>query len=239
VPDEDERLELRRVPLDEALAMVERGEVSDAKSLVGILLLDRLRREGRLPELGALPVGEATAPPAPAAQPPDPDAIHVRYGYTPVEFALANAAFMRRQLSSQIVGWGSIAATALNLATFQDPFLAVVTGLLGLAFLTGLFVAPFIWWAFRRKAAALSAIELTIDRTGVASGAVFGAGTVAWDGIEKIERSGRWYFVRSVAGMAFPIPERVLGPDDLARFRRHAARHGLTLDGHRVDTAAR
>jgi ADP-ribose pyrophosphatase len=47
-PDEDERLELRHVPLDEAVAMVERGEIEDAKSLLGILWLDRMRRAGSL-----------------------------------------------------------------------------------------------------------------------------------------------------------------------------------------------
>jgi len=45
-PDEDERLELREVPLDDALAMIERGEIRDAKSIVGILWLDRERRAG-------------------------------------------------------------------------------------------------------------------------------------------------------------------------------------------------
>lgn len=42
-PDEDERLELRAIPFDEALAMASRGELGDAKSLVGILWLARLR----------------------------------------------------------------------------------------------------------------------------------------------------------------------------------------------------
>jgi ADP-ribose pyrophosphatase len=43
-PDEDERLELRHVPVEDAVAMVDRGEIADAKSIVGILWLDRLRR---------------------------------------------------------------------------------------------------------------------------------------------------------------------------------------------------
>ena len=43
-PDEDERIELRHVPLGEAVAMVEGGEIGDAKSILGILWLDRLRR---------------------------------------------------------------------------------------------------------------------------------------------------------------------------------------------------
>lgn len=42
-PDEGERLELYRVPFAEALAMAERGDIRDAKSLVGIFWVARLR----------------------------------------------------------------------------------------------------------------------------------------------------------------------------------------------------
>jgi ADP-ribose pyrophosphatase len=42
-PDEDERLELRLIPFGEAVAMAERGEVRDAKSLIGLFWVDRLR----------------------------------------------------------------------------------------------------------------------------------------------------------------------------------------------------
>jgi ADP-ribose pyrophosphatase len=42
-PDEDERLELRPVPWAEALAMAERGELRDAKSIVGLILAARIR----------------------------------------------------------------------------------------------------------------------------------------------------------------------------------------------------
>jgi ADP-ribose pyrophosphatase len=45
-PDEDERLELRQVPFDEAVAMVERGELPDAKTIAGVLWVARLRAEG-------------------------------------------------------------------------------------------------------------------------------------------------------------------------------------------------
>ena len=46
-PDEDERLELTRLPFDEALAAVERGDICDAKSIVGLLWLARLKSSGR------------------------------------------------------------------------------------------------------------------------------------------------------------------------------------------------
>ena len=46
-PDEDERLELQPIPFAEAVAMAERGELRDAKSLIGLFWVDRLRSAGR------------------------------------------------------------------------------------------------------------------------------------------------------------------------------------------------
>ena len=45
-PDEDERLDLIRMPFDQALAAVERGDICDAKSIVGLFLVARLRVGG-------------------------------------------------------------------------------------------------------------------------------------------------------------------------------------------------
>lgn len=42
-PDEDERLELHPMPFDKAVEMVERGELPDAKTVAGVLLVARLR----------------------------------------------------------------------------------------------------------------------------------------------------------------------------------------------------
>lgn len=43
-PEGTEELEVRKVPFAEALAMVDRGEIQDAVSIMAILRLDRLRR---------------------------------------------------------------------------------------------------------------------------------------------------------------------------------------------------
>ena len=45
-PDEDERLELHPIPFGEALAMAQRGEIPDAKTLVGLFWVARLREAG-------------------------------------------------------------------------------------------------------------------------------------------------------------------------------------------------
>ncbi len=42
-PDEDERLELRPIPFAESLAMAEGGEIRDAKSMIGLFRVARLR----------------------------------------------------------------------------------------------------------------------------------------------------------------------------------------------------
>jgi ADP-ribose pyrophosphatase len=46
-PDEDERLELYPIRFQDAVAMAERGEIRDAKSIVGLLLVSRLRDAAR------------------------------------------------------------------------------------------------------------------------------------------------------------------------------------------------
>ena len=45
-PDEDEHLRLERLPFADAVRAALAGEISDAKSLVGLLWVERLRREG-------------------------------------------------------------------------------------------------------------------------------------------------------------------------------------------------
>jgi ADP-ribose pyrophosphatase len=47
-PDEDERLELSHVTIQDAVAMVDAGEISDAKTILGVFWLDRLARTGEI-----------------------------------------------------------------------------------------------------------------------------------------------------------------------------------------------
>ena len=46
-PDEDERLELERLPWREAVAAAESGQIVDAKSIVGLFWLARVKESGR------------------------------------------------------------------------------------------------------------------------------------------------------------------------------------------------
>lgn len=46
--EEGEEIENWLVPWNEAISMIFRGEIQDAKTIVGLLWVDRLRREGKL-----------------------------------------------------------------------------------------------------------------------------------------------------------------------------------------------
>jgi ADP-ribose pyrophosphatase len=48
VPDADERLRLERVPWRDAVRLAVEGRIEDAKSMVGLLLLDRLASSGEV-----------------------------------------------------------------------------------------------------------------------------------------------------------------------------------------------
>jgi ADP-ribose pyrophosphatase len=47
-PDEDERLELSRVAIEDAVGMIEAGAITDAKTILGVFWLDRLARAGEI-----------------------------------------------------------------------------------------------------------------------------------------------------------------------------------------------
>jgi ADP-ribose pyrophosphatase len=49
--EEGEEIENLLVPWDEAIAMIFRREIEDAKTIVGLLWVDRLRREGKIATL--------------------------------------------------------------------------------------------------------------------------------------------------------------------------------------------
>lgn len=47
-PEDTEQLQLRRLPLEEAIAMVDRGEITDALAVMGLLRVSQLLQMGKL-----------------------------------------------------------------------------------------------------------------------------------------------------------------------------------------------
>jgi ADP-ribose pyrophosphatase len=52
-PDPDERLILDKLPFDEALTLAQRGEIRDAKTIIGLYMTDALARAGEIAELAS------------------------------------------------------------------------------------------------------------------------------------------------------------------------------------------
>jgi len=47
-PEPDENIEVLRLPLSQSLALVAANKIHDGKTLIGLMLYDAARREGRL-----------------------------------------------------------------------------------------------------------------------------------------------------------------------------------------------
>ncbi|MDF2736132.1 MAG: hydrolase, partial [Chloroflexota bacterium] len=98
-PDEDERLILEWRPWRDAVAAAERGEIRDAKSIVGLFWLERVRRAAD----GAGPVSTAGAAPSGAA-PSAGDAVTVTYRMAMGELVRASVSLSRRSILMRLFG---------------------------------------------------------------------------------------------------------------------------------------
>ena len=233
-PDEDERIELRHVPLGEAVAMVEGGEIGDAKSILGILWLDRLRRREAEGADGA--DGGASSNAAAGAAPPR---TVIRYGFTGTQFALASARFVRSRPAVRAIGLVFVVIALLNLLLGPDAWIWGTCLVGGLLFLTGVFAIPFSLLAARKRRHLLANLQFAFDERGIQSVGLASESEIRWAGIDRITRNGPYLFVRFVAGSTILVPVAAFGPEQLDAFGRIALRNGLTLDGHRVDVPAR
>ena len=90
-PDEDERLILEWRPWQDAVAAADRGEIRDAKSIVGLFWLERLRR-GQDAAGTAASAEAATA----GASPTTKDSVTVTYRMTMGEVLRATVGLSRR-----------------------------------------------------------------------------------------------------------------------------------------------
>jgi ADP-ribose pyrophosphatase len=218
-PDEDEHLRLERMPLRDALAATERGEIADAKSILGLLWLDRLQ----------------IAPAPSAAAGSLRLTFHLRLG----EFLGAMAALTRQTRGTQVIGLLATALGVLNLVIGGDILAWLFPLVFGLSTLTGLFVIPFGWIAIRRRRELIEEpVEMIVDRTGITRVTSTNQSHVDWQVYVRVREAGDWFFLDTGAGANFPIPKRAFSAEDLATFRRLVAEAGFGIDGRRRQPTA-
>ena len=197
-PDEDERLLVERVPWREALADAERGEIVDAKSLVGLFWLARLRGEPAIEDAaGAVAADAADRPTCRRGVPgaagaagvaADGDRVAVTYQLSRHEYAMATVVVSRRSrflLVMSLVWLGLGAFSWVN----GDVVLGVVAVTLGLAFVTGVFAYPFVWLQVRRRRDLFEAPHsFTADANGTTHTTPLGGSVQAWPVFRRADR---------------------------------------------------
>ena len=226
-PDEDERLILEWRPWRDAVEAVVRGEIRDAKSIVGLLWLERLRRAEDPTASGAAPASREGRP---ASRSGDP--VTVSYGLTQREVVGASVSMARRSTGIRVLGLLVIVITGI--AVLMGDLLSVLGLLLGLALATGWAVAPFAWWQFRKRPDLIGATtNLTADASGIEIDSPLAHGHMAWSTFRRVHDAGGCLLLDSAAGSVMVVPKRAFSPSELATVYRLLDRNGLLPKGDR------
>ncbi|HEY7591418.1 MAG TPA: YcxB family protein, partial [Candidatus Limnocylindrales bacterium] len=190
-PEEDERLELERLPWREAVAAAERGEIADAKSLVG---LDRLakRMDGR-----------------PAVEPGAAGHVMARFRMSMRDAIGATAALTRASLATQLVGLGFVGLSVVGAVLGADPIPNLVTFLFGASLVTGWVCVPFVWYQARKRPELFrSESSFSADAAGVRYTSPFGNSASPWSAFKRVRSRSGYLFLDTGVGASLYVPLR-------------------------------
>jgi len=217
-PDEDERLILEWRPWPEAVAAVDRGEIRDAKSIVGLFWLERLRR-------GVEP-GPTSDPSIRGSSSNGGESVTVTYRMTMVELLRATVALTRR--SNVVRLFGLLMLVAAIVLLMSGEFVSVMFLVSGLAIASGWFAAPFAWWLFRKRPDLVGAdTTVTMDEEGIEVASRFGRGRSAWSAYRKAHDVGDYLLLDTEAGVGMIVPKGAFSATQLGVVYRLLDRHGL------------
>ena len=208
-PDEDERLILEWRPWAEAVAAVERGEIRDAKSIVGLFWLERLRRT-----MDTTGPATAVAPTVSGESSPAGESVTVTYKMTMGEVIRATVGLSGRSLTARILGLVMVAVAIVPI--LDRDVLSVLFLAIGLALATGWFAAPFAWWMFRKRPDLIGAeTSLTMDEQGMEVANPFAKGRNAWSAFRKVHDVADCLLFDTAAGVSMVVPKRAFSPTQL------------------------
>ena len=232
-PDDDERLELEHIPWREAVAMAERGEIADAKSLVGLLRLGRIMdAPGPIIEPATRPLSDPGAEPAPGAN----RLATARWTMNLGRLIRANANLAQMSRGLRIMGIASLLLGAFVYSQGGDLIGWLYPMVFGALIMTGLFNIPFIWWQARRRPDLVNVVlHLEADDLGVRISAPYGAGAYRWDTFRRTRERGGFLYLDILTGQNFIIPIDAFEPSALAVFRALLLRAGFSPDGKAID----
>jgi len=220
-PDEDEHLELERVPRAEAIAAAEQGRLRDAKSLVGLLWLARQTDGSRGPS---------------------------RTG-TPGEHKIVEAEFilgLSDVLAANMALWrGSRALMAAAAAIFGLGVVLLLTGrllfalpalVIGLATLFGVAAVPVVWLRLRGRPDLFDTPSaIAADDVGLRYESPFGNGMYRWAAFKRIRELDGFVFFDTGVGPSLFVPLSAFRPEALMHLRRLLIAAGFSPTGRLTD----
>ena len=226
-PDEDERLILEWRPWPAAVAAVEAGEIRDAKSIVGLFWLERLRRGQAT--MGPVSTAEASAPGGSSTV---GDSVTVAYRMTRGEVIRATVGLSRRSWTARILGLLVIAVAIVPI--LNGDLASIVFLALGLSLATGWFSAPFAWWMFRKRPDLIGAdTTVTVDERGIELVSSYAHGRTEWATFRKVHDIADCLLFDTAAGASMILPKRAFSATQLGVVYRLLDRNGLLPDSAR------
>ncbi len=101
--------------------------------------------------------------------------------------------------------------------------------------LTGVVVAPFVWFQMRKRPELFEKrSKIQADERGLRYVSSLGSGVYAWSSFKRVRERGGFFFLDSGIGSNIFVPVRAFDPEALARFRRLLLDAGFSPDGHPV-----
>ena len=224
-PDEDERLILEWRPWQDAVADVEQGRIRDAKSIVGLYWLERLRR-------GQDTTGDAATAErgVVASSPPVEESVTVTYRMTMGEAVRAGVGLVRRSIGMRVLG--IVAIVISTVAALTGDLFSIVGVLVGLGLITGWGSAPLFWWQFRKRPDLVGAnTTVTFDAAGVELDDPFTSGRTTWANYRRVHDVAGCFLFDNAVGTFLVVPKRTFSAAQLGVLYRLLDRSGLLPTG--------
>jgi YcxB-like protein len=154
-----------------------------------------------------------------------PEAIRTNYELTIGDLLRAAVIeSLTSRVSSAVAG--SLVFMGIILIVYDDPLGWFSVGL-GLVVITGLYNAPFTWWAARRRAdLVVGHRELVADASGIRITAPTSKVELIWDAFRSVRVRRDGLVLHHGTGLMLFIPTRSFTPAAVEGFRALAARAG-------------
>ncbi len=155
------------------------------------------------------------------------DPVNVRFTSTPAIGDIAwNAAAVVRNSASSLV-MGAFMTTIAVVSIWFGDYVSLWLLVFGLSLLTGLFVAPFVWWSVRqRRDLALATVEIDAGADGISMTSNQASSRQDWSFYRQARETPR-AFMLDMGTMTVFLTKRGIDPVDVDGFRSLLRRVGL------------